>query len=237
MSMKNQAQRSANLPESDLVYLQDLKEKKEIEIQRFIDENIARHQNWNKNMVDITWRPITPPLETGSRSSYRGAVTTMLPTPPSSESSEQSGENAPTDDRNRRSLRRNSAVTIRYASPPEEDSNKMQTPRFRRRMGRGGRLMIDRRGIKREYQEIDEDDLDAQRRQDRCAFDRDSDDEETPKYASDFYNDMHMRYRILLRIQAKEGASMQHRRIAAEHQHVSPSHNRSSSGHLLPPSG
>jgi enhancer of polycomb-like protein len=234
MGMKPQLARATNLPESDLVSLQEQKEKKDEEIQRFIDENLHRHQAWNKGYVDLTWRPITPPLEQAPKSGFRAAKTEFLPTPPASDTSEQSGENANADEGNRRETRSQTrrasktepAAVVRYASPPEEKPFQGR-PSFRRRVGRGGRMMIDRRGIKRPREEdIDEVVLD------RFKFDRDS-DEDDELYPVDHYDTAHMRYRVIMG-GLKDAPS--HRRNLGT-QHISPAHNRSASGHLLPPSG
>ena len=62
--------------DSDLIQLDEQKAKRHASISRFIDENLVKHQLWNKNYVDGTWRPLTPPLEVPSRSAFRTAVWT-----------------------------------------------------------------------------------------------------------------------------------------------------------------
>lgn len=234
MAIKPQMARAANLPESDLVSLQEQREKKEEEVQRYIDENLHRHQAWNKGYVDLTWRPITPPLESAPKSNFRAAKTEYLPTPPASEASDQFGEKMDTDAPTVRETRSTTkkpftveTAVVRYASPPSDGPPPVR-PSFRRRVGRGGRLMIDRRGIKRP-REDDVDDLVL----DRFKFDRDS-DEEDDLYPVDHYDTAHMRYRVIMA--GMKDTVMQCRSIAPPN-NVSPAHNRSASGHLLPPSG
>jgi len=175
--------------DSDLVLLDDVMAKKKEEIERFMEERKAWHANFNKGWVDATFRPITPPLESSNKSSFRTAVAEYLPTPPASVSSKDSGDNLQADDDT--SMGDDSAVTVRFVSPPPEVSMQSR-PSYRRRIGRGGRLMIDRRGLKRPWTE-DVDD----RVVDRYAYDQDSDEEEEIYPYNPFDND-HIRYRIHL---------------------------------------
>jgi enhancer of polycomb-like protein len=87
--------------------------------------------------------------------------------------------------------------------------------------------MVDRRGIKRP-REDDVDELVL----DRFKFDRDS-DEDDELYPVDHYDTAHMRYRVIMG--GMKDAPSHRRSLGA--QHISPAHNRSASGHLLPPSG
>jgi enhancer of polycomb-like protein len=110
-------------------------------------------------------------------------------------------------------------LPIRYVSPPVEPQGHGMTlrPSYRRRQGRGGRLFIDRRGLKRQRLDDDEEDEDEDeeeshadsppspsrlireirkgRKQDRAAYDLDS-DEDTQVYFTDPYDDWNIKYRI-----------------------------------------
>ncbi|CAN9140797.1 unnamed protein product [Alternaria alternata] len=94
-------------------------------------------------------------------------------------------------------------------------------------IGRGGRMMIDRRGVKRQKTERVDDRL-----ADRWRFSGDSsEDEET--YPVDWTDNLHIRYRIMIERQGEKAAVQQpppnpNRRSIENH-------NRSASGHLLPP--
>lgn len=176
-------------PDSDLVSLEEVTEKKHEDIQKFMDDLASKHRNWNKGWADSTWRPITPPLEQPRRSSFRVATTEYLPTPPASIASESSGERMDVDEPTPKAFDKGT-VKVRFASPPSEPVPEPQ-PRFRRRRGRGGRMMIDRRGVKRPFQEdVDE------RVLDRYKYDRDSSEDEEV-YPYDPYDNAHIRYRVV----------------------------------------
>jgi enhancer of polycomb-like protein len=88
-------------------------------------------------------------------------------------------------------------------------------------------MMIDRRGVKRQKTERVDDRL-----ADRWRFSGDSsEDEET--YPVDWTDNLHIRYRIMIERQGEKAAAQQpppnpNRRSIENH-------NRSASGHLLPP--
>ncbi|KAL8754794.1 MAG: hypothetical protein Q9199_004094 [Rusavskia elegans] len=174
--------------DADLVQLQDVLAENQRQIQEEIDNRIAQHKQRSEGYLDMTRAPLTPPMEESTGSSFRTAMTEYLPTPPASISSEHSGDVAagsgspgPIKDQ---------TVAVRYASPSYDGPHGSQ-PSFRRRIGRGGRLMIDRRGMRVPGR----DSLDATLLADRYKFDREEDDEELPTYHVDPYNIASMRYR------------------------------------------
>ena len=171
--------------EADMVTLQDVLAEKENEIEREIEQKISQHRKWNEGYIDLTRAPLSPTLEQGTSSSFRTAVTEYLPTPPASVSSEQSGDPLPDVHPNRV---KDNSVTVRYASPTYDGPFHTQ-PSFRRRIGRGGRLMIDRRGMHLPSKEgIDATVLD------RFKYDQDDEDDEAI-FLVDPYNVFSMRYR------------------------------------------
>ena len=172
--------------EPDLVSLQDVLAEKENEIEREIEQKISQHRKWNEGYIDMTRAPLTPTLEDGMNLSFRTAVTEYLPTPPASVSSEHSGDAPPDVDAPTRT--KEDSVTVRYASPTYDGPFRSQ-PSFRRRIGRGGRLMIDRRGMHLQSKEgIDSTLLD------RFKYDQDDEDDEAI-FLADPYNVLSMRYR------------------------------------------
>ena len=177
--------------EADLLSLQEYLAEKENQVQRIIDAKLAQHQKWNEGWIDRTMAPLTPPLEANGGSSFRTATTEYLPTPPASASSEHVGD-APVDvDSPKR--HKVDPIPVRYASPSYDGPWQSQTS-FRRRIGRGGRLMIDRRGMRLQSKEELNglDDIVV----DRFKFDRDDDDEdEVPIYTVDPNDISNMRYR------------------------------------------
>ncbi|KAL8670846.1 MAG: hypothetical protein Q9168_004646 [Polycauliona sp. 1 TL-2023] len=174
--------------DADLVQLHDILAENERQIQEEIENRIAQHKQRSEGYLDMTRAPLTPPLEESTGSSFRTAMTEYLPTPPASISSEHSGEVAaasvspgPGKDQ---------TVAVRYASPSYDGPHGLQ-PSFRRRIGRGGRLMIDRRGLR----VPGKDDPDATLVADRYKFDREEDEDELPTYHVDPYDIASMRYR------------------------------------------
>ncbi|KAF1933620.1 uncharacterized protein M421DRAFT_415968 [Didymella exigua CBS 183.55] len=227
--MKPQVTRAdGRIIDSDLVYLEEQQAKKTEAIDTFIEDNLVKHQKWNNGWVDATWRPITPPLEqAAAKSEFRTVFTeSQLPTPPASVSDDEGADsmavvrtNAP--DTPRRNAR------IRFGTPPDDVPFQDQS-RFRRRIGRGGRVMIDRRGVKR--QKVESSQLDD-RVADRWKYSGDSSEDEQT-YAVDWTDNLHIRYRIMIERQGEK----QHAQQAAGAARKSiENNNRSASGHLMPP--
>lgn len=173
--------------ESDLILLSDVLANQELQIQQTIDLRIAEHEKWNAAWVDLTRAPLTPPLEENLRSTFRTAMTEYLPTPPASIASEQSGELGV--DGGSPMHGKGDSIAVRYASPTYDGPYERQ-PSFRRRISRGGRLMIDRRGMHLPSKEGLPDSI-----LNRFKFDNDDDDDEMPVYHVDPYEIYSMRYR------------------------------------------
>jgi enhancer of polycomb-like protein len=197
--------------------------KKSQAVEAFIEENLEKHKKWNVGWIDKTWRPITPPLEISPpRSDFRQVFTSsQLPTPPASVSDEGVGDAMEVERTDRQLESRNSA-RIRFGSPPDDVPYPEQS-RFRRRIGRGGRMMIDRRGMKRPKLDPVDD-----RVADRYQFDGES-SEDDQVYPVDCYGNLHIRYRIMIERQGEK------QQPAAQNRRSIDNHHRSISGHLLPP--
>jgi len=196
------------IQDHDLTLLSDERKKRETDVEAVIQESMAKHRGWNHGWIDNTWRPITPPLESASRSSFRTAITEYLPTPPPSTTSDQSKEGARVEDQHRKHDERD--LPFRYDSPPLE----MPAPRpsYRRRIGRGGRMWIDRRNMARPNASSDEDDFVNDRLTERLQYDIDS-DEDSEVYNIDPYDNWNMRCRINYSVipSARDPAEMQRR--------------------------
>ena len=132
-------------PGEDLRLLEDVQVEKQKAIEREIQQNVEKHIRWNEGFVDKTRAPLTPvsPKSVAANSEFRQAMpaTEYLPTPPASVSDE-SGPNDTMTDTEHHDVK--APTPFRYASPSEDDSNTIM-PSFRRRVGRGGRMMFDRR--------------------------------------------------------------------------------------------
>ena len=169
---------------------QDVLAEKENRIQLEIKQKIAQHEKWNIGYIDSTKTPITPPSHRVAKgASFRTAMTEYLPTPPDSASSIQSTD---VGSPHSPSPLKEDPITVRYASPSNEGPYRQ--PSFRRRIGRGGRLLIDRRDM---YVKPNE--MLNEKAVERFSYDRDDDDEdlkiETVKV--DPYDIHHMRYRAI----------------------------------------
>lgn len=205
--------------ETDLVYLQDLLAEQESHLQQEIDLKISQHQKWNEGYVDMTAAPLTPPLEGPVGPSFLMAKTkteSELPTPPASISSELSSEMVA--EVNSPSRSKDESIAVRYESPSYNGSFQSQ-PSFRRRIGRGGRLMIDRRGMRLQSREGVDDTV-----VDRYKFDLDDDEDEVPTYSVDPYDISSMRYRAKVHGQlqaAKRAQLAQHLEAVAPGWHIS----------------
>ncbi|KAI8940806.1 hypothetical protein NX059_002069 [Plenodomus lindquistii] len=221
------ARPDGRLVDSDLVYLEEQQTKKTEAIDSFIEENLVKHQKWNVGWVDATWRPITPPLEpAAAKSDFRTVFTeSQLPTPPASVSDEGADAMAVEPVKQQPDQRR--VARIRFATPPDDVPFQDQS-RFRRRVGRGGRVMIDRRGVKRQKTDGRIDD----RLADRWRYSGESSEDEQV-YPADWTDNLHIRYRIMIERQGEKPSHPQP--PAGANRRAIENHNRSASGHLLPP--
>lgn len=214
-------QRSDGRPaDTDLVLLSDLLAEQEKLLTQDIDTKIAQHQQWNVGYRDMTKAPLTPPLESDAGSTFRTATTEYLPTPPASISSELSGDVAL--DFSAVNMRKADSVAVRYASPSYDGPCHSQ-PSFRRRYGRGGRLWIDRRGM-RLPPKAGFDCPGA----DRFKYDDDDDEDEVSVYFVDPFDTESMQFRAKLFSAQSSQAQMQARRAA---QMEAPSHGTHGTSH------
>ncbi|KAG9232449.1 putative enhancer of polycomb-like protein 1 [Amylocarpus encephaloides] len=174
--------------EADLVLLSDLHAKKEHNLQRDIEEKTRQHLKWNANHIDLTREPLSPVVY-GPDAGFRPATAQYqyLMTPPSSVTSECFDQPSPSNANANEILE---PRTFRYSTPPEEDEQRSQ-PAYRRRIGRGGRLWIDRRGMSGIKSTDDGVSFD------RWKYDQDDDDEQ-PVYEMDPYDTKALRFRATI---------------------------------------
>ncbi|KAJ5715129.1 Enhancer of polycomb-like protein 1 [Penicillium malachiteum] len=183
----------------DLQLLEDVQAEKENEILRDIKTNIAKHIKWNEGYVDHTRAPLSPsPERTFDAAAFRPAFTAQLPTPPSSDSSGDMMDTSldvtsPIFSRDKLKLASRGMVL-------DEEPNKM--PSFRRRVGRGGRLMIDRRNFAARCK-IEMDPI----KTDRFKFDQEDSDEE-PIYELETFNVQIMQHRAMTMAKVREQAAV-----------------------------
>lgn len=180
----------------DLQLLEDVQAEKENEILRDIKANIAKHIKWNEGYVDHTRAPLSPsPERTFDTAAFRPAFTAQLPTPPSSEAS---GDMDTALDMHSPLAARDKLAS--RAMELHEEPHRM--PSFRRRLGRGGRLMIDRRNLASRCR-VEMDPLKA----DRFKFDQEDSDDE-PVYDTDRYSIQIMQHRAITMAKAREQAAV-----------------------------
>ena len=128
-----------------------------------IDQKVQQHQRWNQNHVDLTREPLSPVRSQNSDSGFRYATAHYLLTPPASVSSELSDNGSP-------SLEKEEKVTFQFESP-QEDSEPHRGRAYRRRIGRLGRVWIDRRGLSSPFEDLDDEVVE------RWKYDYDDEDE------------------------------------------------------------
>lgn len=172
-------------PGPELRTLEDIAAARDREIQKEIQTNIEKHIRWNEGFVDKTMAPLTPELaddypSPGEHFREAMAATEYLPTPPASISDDESQQVADGADVVMKDASRPS-TPFRYASPVDDDSVG-QMPSFRRRVGRGGRIIIDRK-LPRARRDISDEDL---AEDDRFRYD--SDEDELPSVESSVAN-------------------------------------------------
>ena len=149
--------------DADLILLSDFLAQKENLVQMEIDQKVQHFQNWNKNHVDLTREPLSPVRSQTNDSGFRYATAHYLLTPPASVSSEMSDNPSP-------SVEKDDAITFRFESPPD-DAESQGKHAYRRRIGRLGRVWIDRRGLPSPTEDLDE------RVVERWKYDCDDEDE------------------------------------------------------------
>jgi len=136
------------------VQLSDIQEEAAAAVQRSVEEKIGQHRKWNKDWVDNTWGPITPPAEPSSAGGYLPRIEEVqLPTPPASLRSETSQDHAKDVEMKDADAEMPTPVSaaqdqplrtmFRFNSPPPEAG--YNRPAYRRRYGRNGRLYIEQR--------------------------------------------------------------------------------------------
>jgi enhancer of polycomb-like protein len=159
--------------EADLTLLSDLQAEKENLMRAEIELKIENHRRWNLNHIDLTRDPLGPIQGENVTLSFRPAKTQYLMTPPTSASS--GGMEEP------------EAMDLDGAAPPVFQFRGIQPPSvtspvlYRRRIGRLGRLFVDRRRLHTPPPEED-----SALASDRWKYDSDEDeDHDAPVYDVD----------------------------------------------------
>lgn len=189
------SQRPGAQAAEDLQLLEEVQAEKENEIIREIKQNLQKHLKWNEGYVDHTTAPLAPSPKRTFEAAFRPAITTQLPTPPSSDASDA-----------------NDAVALDDLHPYfrdristfDMDDDTTKIPSFRRRVGRGGRVMIDRRNMAARHRaDIDPVILD------RFKYDDDEDEDEDIVFEREKFDIQVMQHRAIMAAKAREVAQMQ----------------------------
>ncbi|RKF75291.1 Enhancer of polycomb-like protein 1 [Golovinomyces cichoracearum] len=171
--------------EADLIQLSDEQEKREKRLRAEIEEKIRLHRKWNEGHIDLTQEPLSPVHEQENDPGFRTVTAQyQLVTPPSSvtfESFDSPSSPQELSDKSEKSF-------CRFSPPPEDENRE---PSYRRRIGRGGRLWIDRRGIRPPVKIIDPTLVD------RWRYDREDEDEQ-PIYDMDPHFTTSLKFRATI---------------------------------------
>lgn len=150
-------------PQPELKTIEDLRLERARAIEAEIQLNVEKHIRWNDGYVDKTTFPLSPKPEFHDTPQFLPAMPAeYLPTPPASVSEDESAEK----DVEMKDISR-SSTPFRYASPADEEDHPAM-PAFRRRIGRGGRMLVDRKFPVRS------------RTDERFRFDHSDDEDDSP---------------------------------------------------------
>ncbi|KAH7032908.1 enhancer of polycomb-like-domain-containing protein [Microdochium trichocladiopsis] len=178
----------------DLTLLSDKLAEKENELKADIETKMQNHKKWNLNHVDLTARPLPPPPQVEQAAAFRPAKTQQLMTPPASASDSMEIDEAP-----KPQAVKETTPFVFTGIPSDSDSEEEESYAFRRRVGRGGRLWVDRRplrtGLKSPPREA------SFGNSDQWKYDQDDDEEgDVPTYDIDAYSLRQMKYRSIIPI-------------------------------------
>ena len=134
--------------EGDLQLLSDWEAEKQRAFNQEIKNKIAQHEKWNEGYMDITQAVLTSPTYPSVHSGFRAAVSEYeLPTPPTSAHPSADG----TAKWSVVQANKENLVNIPFRSCARDGPTE-GAPLFRTRLGRGGRMIIDRRGMHSQFQ-------------------------------------------------------------------------------------
>jgi enhancer of polycomb-like protein len=176
--------------DSDLVLLADRQAEKENELRSDVETKIQNHRKWNQNHIDLTRDPLSPVREQGMELSFRPAKTQYLMTPPASTSADSMDIDEEPPSAALTEQRRLPVFQFKAGGSSQEPPSTRQ-PAFRRRIGRLGRLWIDRRGL------VSPPGSDTEENSDQWKYDND-DDDEPPVYEVDPYDTRALRFRATI---------------------------------------
>ncbi|KAJ8128609.1 hypothetical protein O1611_g5024 [Lasiodiplodia mahajangana] len=160
----------------ELTLLRDKQAERQQELLNNIEHKVQEHRRWNSNYIDLTADPL-PPVKEEQEQNFRPAKTTYLMTPPASASDSMEIDETP-------AAPEKSIASFILKAASLDDSDQEEMPSFRRRVGRLGRLFIDRRPGK-SFTGLASPTREPSFQSDRWKYDDDDDDDEPPVYKID----------------------------------------------------
>jgi len=168
----------------DIVWLRDKLALHEQRVSAQIASQIEKHESWNTKFVDRTIEAalgLYSPEDDGSTGVFdfvavKATPIMQQPTPPESVADSEEGD----ESNDRASIPTTVGSKWRWAQPSEQGALEGQ-PRYRRRIGRGGRMMLDRHNVKSKQMRIVD-----MRDPDRFKYDHDDGDESSAEEADPY---------------------------------------------------
>ncbi|ORY71264.1 enhancer of polycomb-like-domain-containing protein [Pseudomassariella vexata] len=179
--------RESRAVEQDLVQLSDKQKEQYAEFFRDIESKAQHHRHWNNGHIDLTERPLSPVKEE-QHQNFRPAKAVFLPTPPASAS-----ESMELDDEPVSTVMAPKRAPSPFVFNGADESE--STPTYRRRVGRNGRLWIDRRHCRLASPPSD---TETPPQSDQCKYDQDDSEDEQAVYHIDQYSTSAMRFRTTI---------------------------------------
>ncbi|CAJ2507496.1 Uu.00g086820.m01.CDS01 [Anthostomella pinea] len=182
-----------SMEQVDLPELSHKLAEKENELRHDVEVKVQNHRRWNQNFVDLTADPL-PPVQQEKELSFRPAKTTFLMTPPASSASDsmEIDDIAPSTP----SAPEKSLAPFVFKGATPEDSDQEEVPSYRRRVGRSGRLWIDRRTTRTKTESSILPHELSSLQSDRWKYDQDDDDDGGPStYKIDTNSLLQMKFR------------------------------------------
>ncbi len=177
--------------ETDLNLLADKIARHQEELLLDIEKKVQNHTEWNKNHVDLTRAPLSPVKGQPVEPSFRPAKTQYLMTPPASASTESLEEPTAMD-----LDKPDNEPIFQFKGVSHDQTTSTNTPpAYRRRIGRLGRLWVDRRNVSGSTSLASPPREGSELLSDRFKYDQDSDDEDHPIYEVDPYDTRALRFR------------------------------------------
>ncbi|KAI1433504.1 EPL1-like protein [Xylaria sp. CBS 124048] len=171
---------------ADLTYMRLLSDKikeRTLELHNNVELKVQEHRRWNSNYIDLTADPLPPVKEQRLRPFRPAKVVSHLMTPPTSAEESMDVDEAP----------ETSLVSpiFTFKAGSSDDKEPQGMPSYRRRVGRLGRLFIDRRPKR----PADDSSAPLLSQNDRWKYDNDDDEDDATVYQVDTNSIRQLKFR------------------------------------------